>query len=126
MNHYSDTNQDALELLKAIEKTDLKKTLWVKCSTKEHLRLWLKTYLDLTLPVHALTVLWQVYEAMLRNLQSEDAFYNMGRCSHKTTVCSILGILALLHFGRNAIYVGATEMQARMCGRYVQRHLSQP
>jgi len=114
-----------------------RRLLLTPCASKEGLRNWLITYLDIDLPDQIvdpdsnstpLGALWQMYSAMLRR---DTGFYRRvlmyaARTAWKTVLLSLLELLGLLHLDRSSCHLAAQEDQAQKAQRYLRAYLSRP
>lgn len=117
--------------------------LFVPCTTKDHLRLWIKTYLGLdydfsvvcdddtrTPPSNSspLDFLWEVYQAAMEGTDPSKTFFlaYASRDGFKTLTCAILEVLCLYHLQRDVGHLAAIEAQAQNCASYVKKFLDRP
>jgi hypothetical protein len=120
-----------------------KKLLFVPCQTKEHLRLWIKTYLDLDYDFRIicddeqrhppsnstpLDLLWEIYSAAMDGRDPSKTFFlaYAARDSYKTLSCAVLEVLCLFHLKRDVAHLAAIESQAANCQKYVEEFLKKP
>lgn len=117
---------------------DLKRlALFVPCSNKEHLHLWIKEYLGLDLPdtkvdpdstSTPMDVIWEVYEAALKN--DRDDFDQVlafaSRDGFKTLGAAVLEVLMVFHLQRDVAHMAAIEAQAKKSQNYVRDFFAKP
>lgn len=120
-----------------------RKLLFVPCESKEHLRVWIKTYLDLDYDFNLvcddedrhppsnstpLDLLWEIYSAAMDGRDPKKTFYlgYAARDSYKTLSCAILEVLCLFHLRRDVAHLAAIESQAANCTKYVENFLKRP
>jgi hypothetical protein len=120
-----------------------RKLLFVPCETKEHLRLWIKTYLNLDYDFDVicddeqrhppsnstpLDLLWEIYSSAMDGKDPDKTFFlaYAARDSYKTLTSAVLEVLCLFHLRRDVAHLAAVESQAANCQRYVENFLKQP
>lgn len=120
-----------------------RKLLFVPCETKEHLRMWIKTYLNLDYDFYMicddetrhppsnstpLDLLWEIYSSAMDGRDPDRTFFlaYAARDSYKTLTSAVLEVLCLLHLKRDVAHLAAVESQAYNCQRYVENFLKQP
>lgn len=120
-----------------------RKLLFVPCESKEHLRVWIKTYLDLDYDFQMicddedrhppsnstpLDLLWEIYSAAKDGTNPANTFFlaYAARDSYKTLSCAVLEVLCLFHLKRDVAHLAAIESQAANCTKYVENFLKQP
>lgn len=120
-----------------------RKLLFVPCQTKEHLRIWIKTYLDLDYSFNLicddeerhppsnstpLDLLWEIYSAAMDGRDPSKSFFlaYAARDSYKTLSCAVLEVLCLFHLKRDVAHLAAIESQAANCTKYVEDFLKKP
>lgn len=120
-----------------------RKAIFSPCKTKEHLKLWIKRYLNLDMPdvivcdddlTHPpsnscpMDVLWEVYSKALEgtdeNFQTVLAY--SCRDGFKTLSASIMELLCLFHLHRDVGHMAAIEAQASRAAQYVAKFLQHP
>ena len=120
-----------------------RRILFSRCETKEHLRRWIKIFLDLdydfqiicdddtrTPPSNSspLDLLWEIYQSAMDGYDPEKTSYlaYASRDGYKTLTAAVLEILCLFHFKRDVGHLAAVEGQALNCANYVKAFLDKP
>lgn len=120
-----------------------KQLLFIPCQTKEHLRLWIKSYLELDYDFNIicddeerhppsnstpLDLLWELYSAAMDGKDPSKTFYlaYAARDSYKTLSCAVFEVLCLFHLRRDIAHLAAVESQASNCKKYVEDFLKKP
>lgn len=117
--------------------TDMRKALFTPCESKEHLALWIKTFLGLWLPDSVVAddsnsspmdLIWEVYSKCRQN--DDESFYRImayaNRGGFKTLGASVLEILIILHLNRNVAHMAAILDQSKKAQEYVRDFLNKP
>jgi hypothetical protein len=134
---------DQITLIKSQKAQLERKALFATCVSKEHLKLWVKRYLDLDLPdtivcdddvTHEpsnsspMDLVWEIYSKALEG--TDEAFQHVlayaARNSYKTVACSVLEVLSVMHLGRNVAHAAAIESQAQVCAKYIEEYFRKP
>lgn len=112
-----------------------RKLLMTPCATKEGLRDWLVTYLNLDLPDtlvdesstgSPLEEMWRIYNAAVTNdpeFPRRSLLY-ASRGSYKTLGVAVLELLAMLHADRSVVHLAAIEQQAGKAQEYLRGFLA--
>lgn len=114
-----------------------RRILFVPCATKDALHRWVKEFLNVDLPdtrvdpqstSTPMDVVWEVYEAALRNDREDfgEVLAYASRDSFKTLIASILEVLCIVHLGRSVAHMAAIESQAKKAQSYVKRFFNTP
>jgi len=114
----------------------LRKLLFVPCETKEHLHLWIRTYLHLDMPDEIvdpdstsspMDLIWEVYDKARRNVADFDQILAYAaRDSFKTLGAAVLEVLVVLHLQRNVAHMAAIKAQSQKSQSYVKGFFSKP
>lgn len=111
-----------------------RKLLMTPCATREGLRDWLVTYLNLDLPDtlvdesstgSPLDEMWRIYHAGVTNdpeFPRRSLLY-ASRGSYKTLGVAVLELLAMLHMDRSVVHLAAIEQQAGKAQEYLRGFL---
>jgi hypothetical protein len=128
----------------SVSESEIKrKLLFVPCESKEHLRMWIKTYLNLDYDFDVicddeqrhppsnstpLDLLWEIYSSAMDGKDPDKTFFlaYAARDSYKTLTSAVLEVLCLFHLRRDVAHLAAVESQAANCQRYVENFLKQP
>ncbi len=117
--------------------TLLKRSLFVPLRTKEALRDWIATYLNLVIPdtkvdptstASPMDALWYTYRAGLFNDNPDlsTILSWSSRDSFKTLAAAILEVLFVVHLKRNVAHMAAIEPQAVKAQVYVKGFFRRP
>lgn len=134
---------DQIKLIKAQKAQLERKALFATCVSKEHLRLWIKRYLDVDMPdvtvcdddvtnspsnSNPMDLIWEIYQKALdgRDEKFQKVLAYAARDSFKTLSASILEILCLFHLRRDVAHMAAIESQAQKAASYVGKYLKRP
>lgn len=134
---------DQLKLIKTQKAQLERKALFATCVSKEHLRLWIKRYLDVDMPdvivcdddvtnppsnSSPMDLIWEIYQKALdgRDEKFQKVLAYAARDSFKTLSASILEILCLFHLRRDVAHMAAIESQAQKAASYVGKYLKRP
>jgi len=112
-----------------------RKLLMTPCATKEGLRDWLVTYLNLDLPDEVvdenstgspLEEMWRIYHAGVTNDRDfpRRSLLYASRGSYKTLGVAVLELLAMLHMDRSVVHLAAIEQQAGKAQEYLRGFLA--
>lgn len=119
----------------------LRELLFVPCDSKEHLDIWVKTFLKIELPSgtvcdtddfnpsnsNPLDILWEMYDALRRGDQSKTYFlYYAARGTYKSVVASVLECLCLFHLRKDVAHIAAQLSQSKVVQRYLAAYLKMP
>lgn len=121
------------------ERSDEDKLKWAKAmfmplSSSEDIKNWVKTYLDLEIPLEItdpdsnsspLDAVWQVYNAFKHNTGDVNPGFILMSCREgmKTVSVAILETLLLLHFQLDIGHAAATEDQSSVALGYIEGFL---
>ncbi len=113
----------------------MKDALLVPCSNKEHLSLWLKTYLDIDLAdctvsryanTNPLNAAWEVYSYALMNKSKEplNVLYVASRASQKTIMIAAVEVAIMLHDRRHILHFAGSKDQSLAGYKYIKEFLA--
>jgi len=120
----------------------LRENLFTPCETKEHLHLWVQTYLNIDLPAstvchsdtdfepsnsNPLDLLWEVYSAARTGDKTKGyMLYYAARGSYKSVLASIIEALCFFHLRRDVGHMAANKEQSKIVQGYLKKYLSGP
>lgn len=117
--------------------SEQRKAIFTPCKTKEHLKLWVKHFLNIELPdctvleesnSNPFDALWEPYDCILRN--DVEGFTRVmsyaSRGGFKTLSAAILETLLLLHTDRSVGHMAAIERQSKISAGYVKGFFQLP
>lgn len=121
----------------------LRAALFAPCLTKEHLRNWIKIYLDLDVPdtlicdddvrnppsnASPMDLIWLIYSQLMSNGDPEfmQVLGFSCRGGYKTLSAAVLEVLCIMHADSNVAHMAALEVQAANCQEYVDKFLRRP
>lgn len=126
----------AMEVLSDQEKLR-RKLLFIPCESREHLRSWIKEYLNIDFPdctvsdesnSNPLDNIWEAYDRLRRNdmigFSRVMAYANRG--GFKTLGASVLEVMVVLHLRRNVAHMAATLEQSSASQEYVKNFFNIP
>ncbi|WNM70314.1 terminase large subunit [Myxococcus phage Mx1] len=138
-----DLTPEQIEAVLAQREAIERKALFTPCTSKAHLKLWIKRYLGIDLPdvivcdddvtnppsnSSPMDLIWEIYEKALDGTdeKAQEFLAYAARDSFKTLSASILEVLCLFHLRRDVAHMAAIEPQAQKAASYVAKYLQRP
>lgn len=115
----------------------LKNNLLIPCKNKEHLKLWIKTYLAVDLAdctvsrfasINPMDAAWIIYSYVMYNQTDEplNILLVAARASQKTLSMAAVELAIMLHDRRDILHYAAAESQAKVGWNYLTEFAYKP
>lgn len=127
---------------KSLTQDELRELLITPCKSKREVRNWVKLFLNQDLPdftpnpdstSNPLDMIWKLYQTAVfyDKLRPEERYLNSvfycSRGSFKSLAAAVTAIMIMMHSGRNVVYIGLIESQAKNAYQmYLRPFLEKP
>ena len=127
---------------RTLTQEELRELLVTPCKTKRELRNWIKLFLNQDLPdftpnpdstSNPLDMIWKLYQTAVfyDDLPQSERYLNSvfycSRGSFKSLAAAVTAIMIMMHSGRNVVYIGLIESQAKNAYQmYLRPFLEKP